>query len=157
MPYTYEYQRPAVTVDVVVTRRSAGGGAAEVLLVRRAHDPFRGCWALPGGFVDMDEDLPDAARRELAEETGVSVGRIEQLGAFGRPGRDPRGRTVSVVYLASAARRSARPRAGDDAAEVRWFSLSSPPRLAFDHSDILAAVRKRMRSERKKPQDRARR
>src|ERR1700737_4987912 len=95
--YTYDYPRPAVTVDVVIVTRE---GRPRVLLIRRKNEPFRGMWAIPGGFVDMDESLEDAARRELREETGVRARRLEQLHTFGGPGRDPRGRVISVAYLA---------------------------------------------------------
>jgi 8-oxo-dGTP diphosphatase len=141
--YWYEYRRPAVTVDVVIV---TAGRRRRVLLVRRKHDPFAGTWALPGGFVDMDEALDAAARRELYEETGVEAERLEQLYAFGDPGRDPRGRTVSVAYLAVVDPRRLRPRAADDAAEVAWHSLASPPPLAFDHARILAEARRRLRT-----------
>src|ERR1700730_2958691 len=93
--YIYEYPRPAVTVDIIVVTR---GPKPKVLLIRRKHDPFAGCWAIPGGFVEMDETLEAAARRELKEETGVTVDSLEQLYTFGDPGRDPRGRTIAVAY-----------------------------------------------------------
>src|SRR5437879_11623384 len=95
--YTYDYPRPAVTVDILIVSDEP---APSVLLIRRKHDTFAGMWALPGGFVDMDESLEAAARRELYEETGVEAAELEQLHTFGDPGRDPRGRTISVVYLA---------------------------------------------------------
>ncbi|MDX1604878.1 MAG: NUDIX hydrolase [Candidatus Competibacterales bacterium] len=135
MAYTYDYPRPAVTVDVVLftlqTRR------LRVLLIQRRAPPFEGCWALPGGFMDLDEELPAAARRELREETGLRIRRLQPLGAYGRIGRDPRGRTISVVYLAFRPDAAVRARAGDDAREVGWFSPRRPPELAFDHRDIL--------------------
>jgi 8-oxo-dGTP diphosphatase len=137
--YTYEYPRPAVTVDVVIVTRE---DRPRVLLVRRKHDPFAGSWALPGGFVDMEEALDVAARRELREETGVEAPDLVQLHTFGAPNRDPRGRTISVVYLAEVDPGAVEPRAADDAAEVGWFSLQRPPALAFDHKDILACARK---------------
>jgi 8-oxo-dGTP diphosphatase len=121
-----------------------------VLLVERSRGPFRGHWALPGGFVDVDEDLPDAARRELGEETGIEIednARLVQLGAFGRPGRDPRGHVVSVVYLAGVCREGSAPTAGDDAARARWFGLSRLPELAFDHADILAEAGRKIEKE----------
>src|SRR3954451_4124928 len=93
--YCYEYPRPAVTVDAVIVTREE---RPRVLLIRRKHDPFAGQWAIPGGFVNMDESLDDAVRRELQEETGVKASRLEQLHTFGDPSRDPRGRTISVVY-----------------------------------------------------------
>jgi len=143
--YTYDYPRPAVTVDVVILTRE---DQPRVLLIRRKHEPFAGMWAIPGGFVDMDESLEDAARRELREETGVGAGRLEQLHTFGDPGRDPRGRVISVVYLAEVDGDRVKPRADDDAAEVAWHRLARPPRLAFDHASILALVRRRL-NERK--------
>src|SRR6202035_754343 len=97
-------------------------------------------------FVDMDETLEAAARRELVEETGIHAGKLEQLATFGDPGRDPRGRTISVVYLAEIEPGAAKPRAADDAAAVGWFSLRRPPRLAFDHAAILAAARRRFKA-----------
>ena len=139
--YTYDYPRPAVTVDVVIVTRER---RPRVLLVRRKHEPFAGMWAIPGGFVDMDEPLEAAAKRELREETGVEAGRLEQLHTFGDPGRDPRGRTISVVYLARVDAGRVRPEAADDAAEVGWHSLSRLPPLAFDHEQILACARRRL-------------
>ena len=142
MPYTYEYPRPMATVDAIVVRPGERAGAlGEVLLVRRRHEPFRGMWALPGGFVDMDEDLPDAARRELMEETGLEVDTLEQFRTFGKPGRDPRGRQITVAYIALVSREIPSPRAGDDAAEARWFPLDALPELAFDHAEVLAEAR----------------
>ena len=140
--FTYDYPRPAVTVDIVIVTR---GRNPRVLLIRRKHDPFAGKWAIPGGFVDIDESLETAARRELAEETGLRVHRLEQLHTFGDPGRDPRGRTISVAYLAQIDARKVRPRAGDDAAEAAWHSLRRPPSLAFDHAQILACARRRLK------------
>lgn len=138
--YVYEYPRPAVSVDIVIVTREA---KPRVLLIRRGHEPFAGCWAIPGGFVDLDESLEDAARRELLEETGVATKTLVQLHTFGDPKRDPRGRNISVTYLALVDADDLQPRAGDDAAEVGWFSLARPPRgLAFDHKDILAVARK---------------
>jgi 8-oxo-dGTP diphosphatase len=143
-PFCYEYPRPAVTVDIVLVTR---GGNPRVLLIRRKHDPFAGLWALPGGFVDMDESLEAAARRELYEETGVQgeqVQRLEQLHTFGEPGRDPRGRTISVAYLAVVDPGQLTPKGADDAAEAAWHSLAKPPSLAFDHGQILALARERL-------------
>src|SRR5437868_5126517 len=125
--FTYDYPRPAVTVDVVIVSKE---NEPRVLLIRRKHDPFAGMWALPGGFIDMDESLEAAARRELSEETGVEAEQIEQLHTFGDPGRDPRGRTISVAFLAVVDAAKIKPQAADDAAEVRWHSLHQPPALA---------------------------
>jgi 8-oxo-dGTP diphosphatase len=139
--FTYPYPRPSLTVDVaLVTRESK----PRVLLIRRKADPFAGRWALPGGFVDENERLADAALRELKEETGLDRVDLEQLHTFGDPGRDPRGWTVSVVFLARVSADQLAPAAGDDAAEVGWFPLAEPPPLAFDHVDILARVRYRL-------------
>jgi 8-oxo-dGTP diphosphatase len=143
--FCYPYPRPAVTVDVVIVTREP---RPRVLLIRRKHEPYTGHWAIPGGFVDMDEPLEDAARRELHEETGVRTRKLEQLGTFGDPERDPRGRTISVVYLAQVDAERIHPEANDDAAEVGWFPLSRPPaELAFDHHQILAAARQRLRDK----------
>jgi 8-oxo-dGTP diphosphatase len=137
--YAYEYPRPAVAVDVVIVTREA---RPRVLLIRRKHEPFKDSWAIPGGFVEMDESLDAAARRELFEETSVRAKDLVQLHTFGDPQRDPRGRIISVTYLALLDADRLQPRAGDDAAEVGWFSLRQPPKLAFDHKDILAVARK---------------
>ncbi|MCA9320446.1 MAG: NUDIX hydrolase [Planctomycetes bacterium] len=135
--YQYRYPRPALTVDLVIVRVAAGSGL-EVLLIERRHEPFAGSWALPGGFVDEHEDLEAAARRELDEETGARVRRLRQIGAFGKPGRDPRGHTVSVAYLA-ALRSSRKLRAGDDASAAEFWPLIHLPKLAFDHRMIIGA------------------
>jgi 8-oxo-dGTP diphosphatase len=137
--FVYDYPRPAVAVDLVIVTREK---EPLVLLVQRKHEPFAGKWALPGGFVNMDETLEQAARRELLEETGVLVAKLQQLGTFGDPGRDPRGRVISVVYLAEIKPGSVRPQAADDAAAVGWFTLHRPPPLAFDHAAILALARR---------------
>jgi 8-oxo-dGTP diphosphatase len=146
--YTYEYPRPAVTVDTVIVTR---GPKPKVLLIRRKHKPFTGKWAIPGGFVEMEETLEAAARRELREETGVEAGRLEQLGTFGDPGRDPRGRTISIVYLAFVDAARVHPEAADDASEVGWHSLVRPPELAFDHAEILKCARRRLRNRQRNP------
>jgi 8-oxo-dGTP diphosphatase len=145
--YTYDYPRPAVAVDLVIISKEKN---RRVLLIRRKHDPFAGMWALPGGFVEMEESLEAAARRELKEETGVEVERLEQLYTFGDPGRDPRGRVISVVYLAIVDAAKLTPRAADDAVEVGWHPLSQPPPLAFDHAEILACARRRLEQGLKK-------
>jgi 8-oxo-dGTP diphosphatase len=143
--YTYAYPRPSVTVDIVLVTREP---KRRVLLVQRKHQPFAGDWALPGGFVNIDEGLEEAARRELAEETKVRVGKLEQLITVGDPKRDPRGRTISVVYVTEVDGSAIKPEAADDAAAVGWFSLRRPPRLAFDHAEILAVARRRLKGER---------
>lgn len=155
MPYTYPYPRPQVTADVAVF--TLHGDSLELLLVRRKHDPFAGSWALPGGFVDEDESLEHAAARELHEETGLDDVPMEQLGAFGDPGRDPRGHTVTAVYLAVVPRETSRVCAGDDAAEAEWVAVDalhlderespSPGKtcLAFDHARVVRLSLARLR------------
>jgi 8-oxo-dGTP diphosphatase len=135
---TYEYPRPALTVDVAVFRGAAGD--REVLLIQRAQEPFAGMWALPGGFVDEDEPLEAAARRELLEETGLDPnGDFTQVGAYGDPGRDPRGWTVSVVFVISLDwDDNGQAQAGSDAAEAAWHRVSDLPRLAFDHDSVVS-------------------
>jgi 8-oxo-dGTP diphosphatase len=145
--YTYDYPRPSVTVDMVIVTREK---RPRVLLIRRKHPPFVGMWAIPGGFVEMEETLEAAARRELFEETCLRTSKLEQLHTFGDPGRDPRGRVISVVYLAQLDPRKLKPRAADDAAEVAWYDLRHPPPLAFDHSEILAFARRRLKEPRTK-------
>lgn len=143
MTATYAHPRPAVTADVVVL--TIRGGDLSVLLIRRAHAPFKGAWALPGGFVEENEPLESAAARELFEETGLPPMPMEQLGAFGNPGRDPRGHTVTVAYVAHLA--AARPAvAGDDASAATWHSLGALPKLAFDHALIIHLAALRLRS-----------
>ena len=174
MAYTYQYPRPSVTADVVAFTMRADDLA--VLLIRRKDEPFKGCWALPGGFVNENESLDRAAARELQEETGLTVNpsRLEQLGAFGDPGRDPRGHTVTVAFVTFRATETAID-PGDDAVEAEWHPLralelgdvstarsvppppppgskstkkavtkSAPVRLAFDHAIILNRAYRRL-------------
>jgi 8-oxo-dGTP diphosphatase len=139
-----------VTVDLVVLTIRASdrhpGGVLHVLLVRRGIPPYRGRWALPGGFVLDDEDLPDAAERELSEETGVAASHLEQLATYGAPRRDPRGRVVTVAYLALLPDLPA-PVPGTDAAAAAWHDVAAMPRLAFDHARILADGVERARAK----------
>lgn len=134
--YIYDYPRPMLTADcMVVNDRN------EVLLVRRGNDPYKGCWALPGGFMEMDETLEHCAVRELEEETGLKVDEqdVRLIGVYSAPGRDPRGRTVTAAYLVKNVEcRMKDAHAGDDAAELRWWSLFALPTLAFDHAQIVA-------------------
>jgi 8-oxo-dGTP diphosphatase len=132
--HCYEHPRPAVSVDIALFYR--GAERAEILLIKRKSAPFKGEWALPGGFVDKDESLEAAAARELDEETGIKRVRLQQVGAFGDPGRDPRGHTVSVVFAAVLNNRK-KVSAADDAADALWHPVNRPPRLAFDHKKIL--------------------
>jgi 8-oxo-dGTP diphosphatase len=133
--YTYEYPRPNLTVDLVLITTER---RPRILLIRRKDDPYAGYWAFPGGFVAENEPLEAAARRELKEETGIEVTKLMQLGAFGDPGRDPRGWTVTVAFLGRVNAKKLKPQAGDDATAVAWHFLDAPPPLAFDHAKILA-------------------
>ena len=134
MPYTYEYPRPMLTADCVVINPRG-----EVLLVRRGNEPFCGCWALPGGFMEMDERIEQCAARELKEETGLEVSTtvLRLVGVYSAVGRDPRGRTVTAAYMVRVGEEACTT-AGDDAAEVRWWPLAKLPPLAFDHAEIIA-------------------
>lgn len=135
MPYTYEYPHPAVTVDVILFAMHEG--ALKVLLIQRKSDPHAGKWAIPGGFVEIDEDLATAARRELNEETGLTVGLVEQLHTFGTPKRDPRERVITVAYYALVRLDEHAVRPASDARDARWFPVNRLPKLAFDHDKIL--------------------
>jgi len=133
MSYTYKYPRPAVTADCIVITKEA---EPKVLLIERGDEPFKGCWAFPGGFMNMDETTEQCAIRELEEETGLKVGEVHQIGAYSKVDRDPRGRTVTVAYLAIVAAPMA-VNGQDDAAKAQWFPLSALPELAFDHDEIM--------------------
>lgn len=138
------HQNPSVTVDAVVfttLKRTIC-----VLLIRRLKPPFKGRWALPGGFVEYEETLDQAARRELREETGVSKVFLEQLYTFGDPHRDPRGRVISVAYWGSVRADHVNLMAGDDAATARWFAVKRLPPLAFDHAAIVRCALRRLRT-----------
>lgn len=119
-----------VTVDVVLCKSS------KILLIKRLKEPFKDCWALPGGFVDENEDLEDAAKRELLEETSIKIDKLEQIGAFGKPFRDPRHHTISIAYYGTVSDDTIAI-AGDDAKEAYWFSINDLPELAFDHEEII--------------------
>ena len=139
MAYTYKYPRPAVTADCIVITKEPD---PKVLLIERGDEPFKGCWAFPGGFMNMDETTEQCAIRELEEETGLKVSKVYQIGAYSKVDRDPRGRTVTVAYLAIVNKPIA-VSGQDDAAKAEWFSLLALPQLAFDHADIMQdAIRK---------------
>lgn len=145
MTYSYEYERPALTVDAVVF--AVSGGDLKVLLIQRGREPFKDAWALPGGFFDMDDDsVDDAAARELQEESGLSGLTLEQFGIFSKKGRDPRGRTVSIAYYAVAPHAALQARAADDAKALGWYDLNALPPLAFDHESVILAAVERARS-----------
>ena len=138
--FTYKYPHPAVTTDCVVF--GFDGVRLNVLLIERGNDPFKGSWAFPGGFLNIDEDAPDGARRELLEETGLTVTNVEQLGAFATPDRDPRERVISIAYFTLV--RTSDVVGGDDAAQARWFPINRLPELAFDHQQIFEQALERM-------------
>ena len=142
--FTYDYPRPALTVDIVVfTLRE---NHLQVLLVQRGAEPYKEMWALPGGFVQMAESLEAAALRELEEETGVNDAYLEQLYTYGNPQRDPRGRVVSVAYFSLIpASKTIHPEAGSDAASAGWYPIHALPTLAFDHQEIIAYAIRRLR------------
>ena len=148
IPENYDpsrYDRPSVTVDVVIF--SLIEDDLNVLLIKRKYPPFEGMWAIPGGFVQIDESLEDAAARELAEETAVTDVYIEQLYTFGEPKRDPRTRVITVAYFALVPYDTIQlqHRPGDDAAETGWFSMNNLPQLAFDHAEIVDYAQTRLR------------
>jgi 8-oxo-dGTP diphosphatase len=138
-----DYPRPSVTVDVIIFTLNEGD--LQVLLIRRGHLPFEGMWAIPGGFVRIDESLEGAAKRELEEETGVRDVYLEQLYTFGDLGRDPRGRVITVAYFALVPTDAVQLHAGHDASDARWWSVYDLPPLAFDHADILEYALQRLR------------
>jgi len=134
MSFTYEYPRAALTVDIMLFAKESD--ELSILLIQRKYPPFEGMWALPGGFLDMDETLEHAAKRELEEETGISGVSLEQFYVFDAIDRDPRHRTVSVVF-AGFPDSPMKIKSGDDASEAKWLNLQQLPILAFDHSEII--------------------
>lgn len=143
MPHVYDHPRAALTVDCVVF--GFDGGELQALLIRRGLPPFKDTWALPGGFVRVEETLDEAARRELEEETGLRNVFLEQLYTFGSVHRDPRERVVSIAYFALVKPEAVA--AATDAAEAKWFPVSDLPTLAFDHAEILATALSRLRGK----------
>ena len=133
MTYTYKYPRPAVTADCVVMTKES---VPQVLLIERGADPFKGCWAFPGGFMNMDETTEQCAIRELEEETGLRVSEVHQIGVYSKVDRDPRGRIVTVAYLAIVDEPNA-VSGRDDATKAVWWPIDTLPPLAFDHEDIM--------------------
>ena len=147
MPYTYEYPRPSLTVDCILFGFDEGD--LKVLLIRRGGEPFKGLWAFPGGFLDVDTDpsIEVAAKRELEEETGLTNVLMEQLYTFGDMGRDPRGRTISVAYYALLKLADYKVQPGSDASHAQWFNISEVPELAFDHAKILQTALDRLKGK----------
>ena len=139
--YAYKYPRWCVTADTVVFRRTED--KLMVLLIKRGNEPYKGMWALPGGFVDVDEDVTTGALRELKEEAGIEVAEIHQLACYSKPRRDPRAPVLTIAHYAFTD--SAEVNAGDDAAEARWFDTAALPDLAFDHKEIITDGVERVR------------
>ncbi len=133
--FCYPYPRPSVTVDILVFRWWRG--ELSLLVIKRANEPFQNQWAFPGGFVDPDESLDAAAKREMQEETNVNIEDIHQLGAYGKPGRDPRGHTVTVAYFTIINNDHLQPIAASDAIQLSWKNIGECAPLAFDHEEIL--------------------
>ncbi len=140
--FCYEYPHPAVTTDVVLF--TIKDQKLQILLIKRAAEPFQEMWALPGGFLEINETLENCALRELEEETGISGVYLEQFYTFGKPGRDPRERVISISYIALAPAEKLNPKASSDAQEVNWHSIGSLPELAFDHVDIIKLAHQRL-------------
>ena len=139
MSFTYEYPRPSVCVDIIVLHKKEN--KTFILLIERKHPPFENYWALPGGFVEMNETLEQSALRELHEETGIKLKELKQFATYGDPGRDPRGRTVSIIYYTFIEKQIST-LAGDDAAKAKWIDINEIPILAFDHNLILEDFKK---------------
>ena len=131
--YYYKYPHPAVTADCIVFNQEED--MISVLLIKRMNEPFKDCWAFPGGFININESAEDAAIRELKEETGVEISKVEQLKAYSKPERDPRERVITIAFLAFS--NDKKVKGNDDAKEARWFDISNLPPLAFDHEQIL--------------------
>jgi 8-oxo-dGTP diphosphatase len=144
--YIYEWPRPMVTVDAVIF--AVTGGSIKLLLIKRGNDPFKGQWAIPGGFIGMDEELDHAVARELQEETGLTGIPLEQMHTFGTVGRDPRGRQITVVYMGIIKEGLDRIKAGDDAAQAQWFDINKlPENMAFDHNTVASFAIERLQSK----------
>ena len=158
MSYTYKYPRPMVTVDTVIFREKPGNSGLdlndleksgldfksnpdyakfEVLLIQRKNYPYEGLWALPGGFVDMDETLEKAALRELEEETGLTGVELKQLHTFSSVERDPRGRNIGIAFYGFTSYNNSKVKAGDDASDAKWVLINQLPELAFDHQEMV--------------------
>jgi 8-oxo-dGTP diphosphatase len=141
--YTYDYPRPALSADIAVFRQA--GRSFEVLLIQRKYPPYQGMWALPGGFMEIDETLEETAARELEEETGLKNVELKQLKAFSQVDRDPRTRVVTVVFYGMVSMENSLATGGDDAERAEWFSVESLPQLGFDHVQIIGLMLDRLK------------
>lgn len=146
MIYTYQYPRAALSVDCVLFGK--GQGALKILLIQRAREPFQGRWALPGGFLELDETLEQAARRELNEETSLKLEALSRVGIYDAVHRDPRERVITVAFMAEVNVAEHNAVANDDASDARWFDLDQLPELAFDHAQIVADARAQLAAQR---------
>ncbi len=145
--YVYKWPRPMVTVDAVVF--SVSGSVAKILLIKRGNEPFKGKWAFPGGFIEIDEELEVAVARELEEETGLKNVQLEQMHTFGRCGRDPRGRQITIVFMGIVSGKAKKVKGGDDASEAKWFDIENlPSNMAFDHEEVAKFAIKRLKQKR---------
>ena len=142
MEYTYKYPRPAVTADCIVITKEE---RPKVLLIQRGYEPYKDCWAFPGGFMNMDETTEQCAIRELEEETGLKINEVVQIGAFSKVDRDPRGRTITVAYLAMVDK-TLQVTGLDDAAKAEWWPLDALPPLAFDHEEIMEKAKEKIKN-----------
>ena len=146
--YTYDYPRPAVTTDCVLFSRDERNELS-VLLIERGGEPYKGCWAFPGGFLELDETVEEGASRELQEETGLIIssgnGLLKQLGCYSKVDRDPRGRVITIAFYALVLKAAVK--GNDDARDARWFPVSALPPLAFDHDQILRDALQRLEAD----------
>lgn len=141
--YTYKYPRPAVTTDCVVFR--VENDTLKTLLIERGNEPYKGHWAFPGGFLNMDENAEQGALRELEEETGLKLEHVEEFGTFSTVDRDPRGRVISIAFYGIT--ETSEVKGADDAAKAQWFSVNEIPPLAFDHDEMLEKALARLHKD----------
>jgi 8-oxo-dGTP diphosphatase len=145
MEFTYKYPRMLVTVDAIVFLKDESTGTPKILLIQRKNYPYQGCYALPGGFVEMGETLKEAATRELFEETGLNEVDLTQLATFDKIDRDPRDRNICIVHYGFTTMNNANIAGGDDAETAEWFSIDKLPSLAFDHTEIIEFAREKLK------------
>lgn len=142
--YIYKFPRPAVTTDCLVFRE--GDRCMELLLIKRKKDPYKNYWALPGGFLEMDETPLEGVKRELKEETGLEVAELKEVGTFGDIDRDPRGRTITIAYYTFLKENNIPLNAQSDAVELGWFPMAKIPEMAFDHREIIEEAKLKLKS-----------